>query len=347
MELSIATGEVTAVKVYDTYVKSAVVPFAKACDDLDMKETGTLIVKAWEGVRLIIVLASRSKSPSLDEYASTLQTHLALTQNAVSDFQKVTLSRDLDQHRKAITEILGALAWVYMKQPQQQQLPAVFVKETLGSAEFWMNRLRKEFKGDAKHIAFCDAAKQVLVELVEYIQNHHKTGLTFNPRGVSIAEAAIRLTDEPNAEQDPKSPAGHKRNPVMGSVIAGGNIAGLMGELAQRKNADGTSAATGLKHVSRWILAGLENNTISDRSYCMLLKCAVLSLMCRLAKTNKRGVRNSKMRKVIKKASCCPQYRFWTRPRRGKRKKLSRGSQFLNTKIVVLNGSLKTKPRSL
>jgi hypothetical protein len=129
-------------------------------------------------------------------------------------------------------------------------LPAGFVKECQGSVEFWTNRLRKDFKDDPKQIAFCNTIQAVLASLVEYVQTYHKTGLAFNPRGVSLAEAAIRLSDEPVQESDiQKSPAGHKRHPVMGNVVAAGNIAGLMGELAGRKSADGSSAATGLKHV--------------------------------------------------------------------------------------------------
>jgi len=212
-----------------------------------MGETGKLVTKAWEGVRTVIVLASRSKAP---EDATALQPHLAPMQQAAKQLGALKLSRDLDRHVKAVTEMMGALSWVFYK-PPAMSLPATFVKECLGSAEFWTNRLRKDFKNDAQQIAFCDTAKTVLTALADYIQTYHKTGLTFNPRGVSLAEAAILLTDEQPASaiDVQKSPAGHKRHPIMGNVVAGGNVAGLMGELAGRKNADGSSAATGLKHV--------------------------------------------------------------------------------------------------
>jgi len=265
-----AAGEVPAVKAYDAYMKSAVTPFAAACDDLGMGETGKLLVKAWEGMRTVIVLASRSKAPAPEDFATALQPHLAPTQEAAKAIQALKLSRDLDRHVKAITEMLGSLSWVFYK-PPQQQLPAVFVRETLGSAEFWTNRLRKDFKGDPKQIAFCDTAKKVITELADYIQTYHKTGLTFNPRGVSLAEAAIRLADEPATEGEllAKSPGGHKRNPVMGNVVAGGNMAGLMGELANRKSADGSSAATGLKHVRRYTVACVDGWIVGCLHACM------------------------------------------------------------------------------
>ena len=65
-----------------------------------------------------------------------------------------------------------------------------------------------------------------------------------------MAEAGIRLTDEVDAAETPviKSPV-PKRHPTIGTVVPGGNLAGLMDELNKRKSADGISAATGLKHV--------------------------------------------------------------------------------------------------
>jgi hypothetical protein len=241
----IAAGEVPAVKAYDAYLKSAVVPFAASCDAIGMGSTGKLCLSAWEGIRAVVVLASRAKAPT-EDMSTALQPHLIATQHAVRQIRELKLDRDLDRHFKAIYDMLGCLSWVYFKPPQQ--LPTVFVKEAVSSAEFWTNRIRKDFKGkDEKHIVFCDGVKSVLVELVEYIENYHKTGLSFNPRGVSLAEAAIRLSDEPEQEVPMKSPV-QKRHPTLGAVI-GGNVAGLMDELNKRKSADGSSAATGLKHV--------------------------------------------------------------------------------------------------
>jgi hypothetical protein len=243
---------VPAVKAYDAYLKSAVIPFSVACDDVGMSSTGKLVVKAWEGIRTVIVLASRSKPPmDAPSFSEALQPYLKPTQEAVKELQGQKLDRALDFHSKAVTELLVTVSWVLLQAPQQ--LPAGFVKESLGSAEFWTNRIRKDFKGDDKHAAFCDTIKKVIVELAEYIQTHHTTGLSFNLKsGVSLAEAAIRLSDEPVAASDAlefqKSP-GSKRHPTLGNVTVGGNVAGIIGELSKRKNADGTSAATGLKHV--------------------------------------------------------------------------------------------------
>lgn len=242
-------GEAPAVKAYDAYVKSAVVPLAQTCDDLGgLKNMGQLLQDAWEGVRVVVVLASRSKAPT-DDLATALGPHLAATQNAVKSIRNLRLDREWDCHYKAIVELLACLSWILYRAPQA--LPAGCVKEALGSAEFWSNRIRKDYKGkDDQQIAFCDNLKKAIAELVDYINEYHKTGLTWNPRGISLVEAAIRLSDDPIEQPDPKSPL-QKRHPTLGAVAGGGNLLGLMGELNKRKNSDGSSAATGLKHVSK------------------------------------------------------------------------------------------------
>jgi len=207
---------------------------------------GKSLTEAFEGMRSIIVLSTRSKTPT-EDLGVALTPHLVQTQGAVKMIRDLRLDRDWDRHCKAMSEMLACLSWVFLQAPKQ--LPTSLIKESLGSAEFWTNRIRKDFKGkDEKQITFCDNIKKVITGLVEYVEDYHKTGLTWNARGTSLAESVIRLSDEPTDNQDVmKSPK--QRHPTL-AVAPGGNLAGLMGELSKRKNADGSSAATGLKHVS-------------------------------------------------------------------------------------------------
>lgn len=246
-------GEAPSVKAYDAYVKACVVPFCQTCDDLQtLGSMGRHLQDAWEGIRTIVVLASRSKAPLSggEDLPTALAPYLTQTQDAVKQLREMRLDRNCDRHHKAVLEMLAALSWVLHSAPRQ--LPGPSVKEALGSAEFWSNRIRKDYKGsDDVQVAFCDGLKKVLTGLVEYIEEYHKAGLSFNPKGTSLAEAAIRLADEPNADTDAallRSPVS-KRHPTIGSAAPGGNLAGLMDELNKRKSEKGDSAATGLKHV--------------------------------------------------------------------------------------------------
>lgn len=240
-------GEAPSVKAYDAYIKANLSPFADTCDDLGgLADLGSLLREAFEGIRSIVVLASRSKPPQ-EDIAVALQPYLAPVQDAMKKMREIKFSRDFDRHYKAVMEMMACLSWVLMTPPKG--LPVPFIKEALGSAEFWTNRIRKDFKGkDDQQIEFCDGLKKTVVGLAEYVEEYHKAGLSFNPKGVSLAEAAIRLSDEQEEPPEIKSPM-PKRHPTLGTVVPGGNLAGLMSELSSRKNADGSSAATGLKKV--------------------------------------------------------------------------------------------------
>eukprot|EP00934_Nitzschia_sp_Nitz4_P006208 Nitzschia sp. Nitz4//scaffold117_size69655//25369//27079//NITZ4_006022-RA/size69655-augustus-gene-0.2-mRNA-1//1//CDS//3329533645//6198//frame0 len=251
------TGDAPSLKAFDKFMNTTVYKLSDTCDSLDgTKDLGKLLSETFEGMRYVILLASKSKQPA---DMTELHAHLKPISDVVTKIRALRLSRDYDNHLKAVMEMLACVSWVTCQAPAQ--LPAPFVKECVGSSDFWSNRIRKEFKGKEgevaeNQLAFCDGLKNLLNELAAYITEHHKTGLTFNPKGVSLAEAAIRLSDSPlsdaaaaaSRQQDQKS---NKRASLMGNTVKGGNVAGMMAELAGRRSGDGSSAATGLKKVTK------------------------------------------------------------------------------------------------
>jgi hypothetical protein len=241
-------GETESLKGYDKFLHSSVFKFADSCDELEgMKNLGKLVLDTFEGIRYVIVLSTRAKAPDGD-LTETLMPYLSTTQDAVKAIQGLRLDRKFDNHLKAVVEMLHCVSWVYCQSPKA--MPSGFVKECIGSSDFWSNRVRKEYKGkDEKQILWCDNLKTVLQDLATYITEYHKTGLCFNPKGVSVAEAAVRLTDNPISDAAAMAAEKKGKRTSLG-VVQGGNVLGLMSELSSRKNEDGSSAATGLKHVS-------------------------------------------------------------------------------------------------
>lgn len=247
-------GDTPATKAFDKYLNTTVYKFSDACDDLEMGEMGQLLVQTFSGMKYVVVLASKSKQPA--DMAELAQ-HLSPVTTPVGDIRKLRLHRDFDNHQKAIMEMLACVSWVTCRAPAL--LPAPFVKECIGSSDFWSNRIRKEFKDKdddvaKKQLEFCDSLKKTLQDLASYIEEYHKTGLEFNPKGISVAEAAIRMSDNPL--QDAAIEANRKKDRLknrkkegLGNTVKGGNIAGLVSELANRRSTDGSSAATGLRKV--------------------------------------------------------------------------------------------------
>ena len=254
MSTEITAVDSPAIKGFDTFSNTAVYKCSDACDDLDMGDIGNLFVKFFEGMRYVIVLASKSKQPA---DMAELSTHLKPIIEPMTEIRKLRLKRDFDNHQKAICEMMACCSWVTCRPPAQ--LPAPFVKECVGSSDFWSNRIRKEFKGkddekSKKQLAFCDSLKATIVELADYITKYHKTGLSFNPKGVSLAESAIVMTDTPLQDAAveairKKDQQSGKKTKDIGKHVKGGNMLGLVSELANRRSDDGSSAATGLRKV--------------------------------------------------------------------------------------------------
>ena len=238
-----------SVVAFDEYIKTSVMPLALTCDELGgLQDIGKHLMDAWDGIRGIIVLASKSKAPE-EDLAKALTPHLAQTQDSIKAIQSIKVDRDWDRHFKAISEMLPCNSWVLCKAPSM--MPANCAKDAIGAAEFWTNKIRKDFKDDEAQQDFCNNVKKVLKELAEYIEKYHKTGLTWNPKGVSLAEAAVVLAEPPEEKKDVmKSPIGKRRSVGIGGALVGGNMAGLVSELAAKRSADGSSAATGLRKVN-------------------------------------------------------------------------------------------------
>lgn len=237
-----------AVKAYDAFLETSVSSMADACNALGgMKDMGQLVKDAWSSIATIIAIASKAKKPA--DVPAELQPLLGKTQESIKQMQALRLDRDYDFHCKAILESNAALSWILIAPPPQT--PSAFCKEAASSTEFWSNRIRKQYKGkDDAQIAFCDALKKMLADLVTYIGEYHKTGLTWNPKGVSVAEAAIVVADaSPDAAAVPMD-APRSPRPFINKVSGGsGGMSSLVAELASKRSADGSSAATGLKHV--------------------------------------------------------------------------------------------------
>jgi adenylyl cyclase-associated protein len=253
-----------AVNAYNVLLETSVAPLADACNALQgMQQMGQLLQDAWTSIRTIIIIASKAKKP--ENLPTELEPHLKETQSALEAIRKLRLDRQYDDHCKAILESCAALSWILIS-----PTPVAFVKEASSSTEFWSNRIRKTHKGNDQQMQFCNALQNSLRDLMSYITEYHKTGLEWNPRGVSLAEAAIVVVSSPvdSTIEVPLSP-----RPFVAKVSGGsGGVSSLVAELESKRTADGSSAATGLKHVRIFLSLSL---SLSCQQQQVLTVCFV------------------------------------------------------------------------
>eukprot|EP00958_Prasinococcus_capsulatus_P000551 scaffold48_cov395-Prasinococcus_capsulatus_cf.AAC.4 len=168
---------------------------------------------------------------------------------------------DAFNHQKAISECVRALSWVVYTGPESgMSLPSPHVSEAWQSAEFYTNKILREFKGvDDRHVTWVKALKELCAQLQAYVKKHHATGPAWNPKGIDLKEYLAGGGGAPSSSK-PMPPAGGPPPPPPpmpaggpGALIKeGGNAApsgGGMNALLADLN-KGSGATAGLRKVT-------------------------------------------------------------------------------------------------
>jgi adenylyl cyclase-associated protein len=238
---------------YDEHVSRALQPFIDACTSLgpEMENIGRAINDVWSGMRQLVTLGTVYQRPSTGSIAEALRPHLVPCQQSMSIIQKARIDRKFDYHIKAMLEMLSCVSWVVMAPPPA---PTSFIKDTIGASDFWSNKIRKEYKDKAsdegQHVKFCDTMKALILDLSVYVKEHHLSGLAWNPNGKDFAEAKVG-EGSGGGNGAPKSTTMASASPSVASGNVGGAGGNVFAELMKKKTDDGTSAATGLKKVTK------------------------------------------------------------------------------------------------
>ena len=240
-----------AVVAYDEHIKSSLEPFVtvvQSLPEVDKFDIGTNLQDAWNGIREIIVIASKCKKPKTQTEIAPL---LKPTQESILKIQKARLPRDYDNHVKAINEMLACLGWVMIDHTSQPPSPSLFVKGCIGSSDFWANKIRKTYRGKSDDVAklnikFCDSLKALISDLAAYAKEYHTSGLAWNfANGIELSEYSKSGNETTTLTTVSASTTVSKQQ----SKTAG--IADIKAELAKKRSSQGNSAATGLKKVTK------------------------------------------------------------------------------------------------
>uniref|UniRef100_A0A8C5PX42 Adenylyl cyclase-associated protein n=1 Tax=Leptobrachium leishanense TaxID=445787 RepID=A0A8C5PX42_9ANUR len=216
------------VVAFDALVDGPVAEFAKYSNevggDVEMVLTGIQLQ------RQIIVTASQCQQPAEKDLVALLAP-LSNQILAVQNFREKNRGSKLFNHLSAVSESIPALGWV-----AAAPKPGPFVKEMMGAAMFYTNRVLKEYKDVNKnHVDWVRASLNLWMELQAYIKEHHTTGLSWSKTGPKAGSNS----SAPSAPQAPKVGPGPPPPPPPVSRSK------LFAELNQ-----GAIITKGLKHVS-------------------------------------------------------------------------------------------------
>ena len=78
-----------------------------------------------------------------------------------------------------------AMGWVMV-----EKTPVPHINDMWDCGAFNQQKIIVEHKGkNEAHVTYAKAMKQLFVDLAAYVKDNHRTGLEWNPKGVSVAEA--------------------------------------------------------------------------------------------------------------------------------------------------------------
>mmetsp|Transcript_2972 Transcript_2972/g.3512 ORF Transcript_2972/g.3512 Transcript_2972/m.3512 type:complete len:430 (+) Transcript_2972:27-1316(+) len=184
--VEVDAAEVTA--KWDEYYTTHVQPFIDTCNKYPkIAYCGEMAEKAFKRCGECMQAVPECKKPSQEDFMPWLQ---PIVDVITSSGEKCDNRSDEFPFQKSFAELAQVMQWLLLT-PEAGGLPKTFVAGQLDAADFYLNKVLKIAKDQEEPIKtdyrnFVKQLKVVVKELCNYIQEFHKTGVCWNPRGVDF-----------------------------------------------------------------------------------------------------------------------------------------------------------------
>lgn len=249
-----------SVEDFDSFISDNIAKYVELSEGLGgpVAKQAAMVLQAFTSQRRFILLTTKAKkpaasSPVMMELLQPLQDAI----KAVNDLRDANRGSPAFNHLSAVSESIGVLGWVMV-----DTKPYKHVEDMAGSAQYWGNRVLKEFKDkDPKQVEWIQSYYSIFHALTEYVKQTFGNGIPWNAKGVSAEEAlktdasaGAPASSTPVAKSGgppppPPPPPGPPPPPVIkeaGSAPASGSMGAVFSELNK-----GEDVTKGLKKVSR------------------------------------------------------------------------------------------------
>ncbi|KAL9092153.1 MAG: hypothetical protein Q9165_004586 [Trypethelium subeluteriae] len=181
---------------FDSLTNGDVKTFLNLSQELGgpIADQSSSVSRAFAAQRRVLLISTQAKKP---EVTSSL--YMEILKELQQDMQRVTEAREanrdpkLKDHISMVADGIGALSWVAI-----DPKPADFVSEVLGGAQFYGNRVLKEYKDkDQTQVSWVQSYYKIWKSLIGFIKNHYIAGLTWNKDGIDPSQALKNSKSEP------------------------------------------------------------------------------------------------------------------------------------------------------
>ncbi|KIW22407.1 uncharacterized protein PV07_12295 [Cladophialophora immunda] len=250
-----------SVEAFNQIIEEDVVAFVKASEKIGglVEEQAKAVKAAFEAEQTYLHVAAKAKKP--DPQPPELMTELHRHTSTVDEIREANRPSPLFTHLSAVSEGIVALGWIVEKRPGD------FVTDTLGGAQYYGNKILKEYKDkDKSHVEYIQAYYKVFRSLAAYVKEHFPTGLTWNTKdGIDALEALKQIqsgTATPKAPMAAGGPPPPPPPPPLpkfdddgppapplpppGAASQGGDMSAVFDQINQ-----GSSVTAGLRKVDK------------------------------------------------------------------------------------------------
>ncbi|TKY90481.1 hypothetical protein EX895_000479 [Sporisorium graminicola] len=230
-----------AVKAYDEQLGEALDDFKQLSAKIGgvVQEQAVSVLKTFQVQRDLILLAASSQKPAggatSPVFADLLKPLQAVLTQVIETRDKNRGDKQHFNHLSTVSEGIPAVGWVAV-----EPKPGPYIGEMKDSAQFYANRVIKDFKDTNKiHVEWTRSFIKLLETLKTYVLKTHTTGLVWNPKGGEAASFKSPSTAAPAGgappPPPPPPPAADQSSGAAATAAAGGMDA-VFGQLNQGEN---------------------------------------------------------------------------------------------------------------
>ncbi|KAI1640027.1 adenylyl cyclase-associated protein [Biscogniauxia mediterranea] len=202
-----------SIEEFDAFISQSVDRYVKASNKLGglIAEQAAKVLDGFNQQRRFLLISTKAKKPDIAGAEMAVYQELLKPINealmAVGSIKDSNRGSPEFAQLSAVAEGIMVLAWVTV-----DNRPFKHVEESLGSAQFFGNRVLKEFKDkDPDQVEWIQAFYQVFRDLAEYVKQYFPQGIPWNIKGESAAEVARTISTPGSSNAalpSPPAPAG-------------------------------------------------------------------------------------------------------------------------------------------
>ncbi|KAE9551136.1 hypothetical protein FO519_005645 [Halicephalobus sp. NKZ332] len=161
---------------YDDAVEDSVRNFLSSTEKLggDVAAIGPKLKSLFENHRNFLWYAAGVPKPDDKTTQSKVEPMVNLI-NEITSFKDSKRNTPMFNHLSTVSEALGSFYWIGVS-----PTPGPHIKEMIDASMFYVNRVRKDHKGEAAHEDWLKNWLEIFNNLQKYVRQVHTTGLVYN-----------------------------------------------------------------------------------------------------------------------------------------------------------------------